>query len=124
MVHCLNCKSTNVKVSDANYAHVKLEGQDSSVHTEIKYYFHCWNCESDWESSTEADKDYYEYDALKGRTTLVAHNMSPGTKIEAQYIDPKELMRRHELATKIVNSYKHLLDLNPGEWFYIEQDAQ
>jgi|SRR3989338_10430212 len=123
MVHCLNCKSTKVKVTNANFASVKLERQPSAKQTENKCFFHCWDCESDWESKPEALDDYYEYEALRGRTKLVAHDMRPGVKIEAQYINPDELMKRHELAKKIVDSYKHLLDLKPGEWFDIEQDA-
>lgn len=54
---------------------------------------------------------------------MFAQDMSPGRKIEPQYINPDELMKRHELARKIVNSYRHVLDLKPGEWFDIEQDA-
>ena len=123
MAYCLNCKSTNVKVADANFTELKLEGQLAAKHTESKYYFHCWNCESDWESDPEAQRDYYEYDGLRNSTTFVAHSMKPSGKIEAQYINPDELLRRHELAKKIISSYRHLLDLSPGEWFGIEQDA-
>jgi hypothetical protein len=124
MVFCKNCKSINVKVANANFASVKPEGQPSAKQSENKFFFHCWNCESDWESNQEAYQDYYEYDALRGRTTMVAHDMKPGMKIEAQYIDSNELMRRHELAKKIISSYKHLLDLKPGEWYDIEQDVR
>lgn len=124
MVHCLNCKSTKVKVFDANFAELKPEGQPAVKHSGSKFLYHCWNCNNDWESIPEAEQDYFEYDALKSRTTFVVNEVKPGKSIgPAAYIKPDELLRRHELAKKLVDSYKHVLDLKPGEWFDIEQDA-
>ncbi len=125
MVICKNCNSMNVKVANGNFASAKPEGQPAVVHKFNKYFFHCWDCESNWESIPEAEKDYLDYVWLRDRTTLVARSMgSDGSYGPAQFIEASELMRRTELAKKIHGSYRHLLDLDPGEWHEIDQDAQ
>ncbi len=123
MVTCKNCKSTNVKVYDLNFAHRKREGEPSAKVGLSQYQFHCRTCQNMWEFDPEAKKVYFEYANLKPRTTLVAHVMKPDGTYTPQYIKPEELMRRKELARMLSSTYKSHLNLDPGEWFEIERDA-
>lgn len=125
MVTCQRCQSTNVRVNNGNFARTKPEGERSAVHTNNKYFFYCEQCEDKWESTPEEERDYFEYARLRDRTTLVVRNVGKdGSYGPAQHIDSGELSLRVELAKKIVNSYKHLLDLDPGEWHEIEHDSR
>ena len=124
MVICKECDSLDVRVNDGNFARTKREGEPSAVHTYNKKFFYCEQCESKWESTPEAEKDYLDYLWLKGRTTMLAHEMPrDGSYGPPAHIDGAELMRREELAKKLVESYRHLLDLAPDEWYEIEQDS-
>ena len=124
MVTCQKCQSTDVRVNNGNFASRKLEGEPSAVHEYNKNFFYCEKCENKWESTPEAERDYLDYVWLRDRTTLVARSMSEdGSYGPAQYIDSGELSRRIELGKKIISSYKHLLDLDPGEWHEIGQDS-
>src|SRR3990167_11360564 len=125
MITCKNCKSKNVKVANMNFASLKKEGQPAEKQGEEKYSFFCFYCEQQWESDPQAQKDYLEYMWLKGRTSTVARDMNPsGDYGPASFIDNSELTRRNELAKKIINSYKHTIDLSPSEWYKIEQDTR
>ena len=125
MVTCPKCQSTNIKVNNGNFARTKPEGERSAVHTHNKYFFYCEQCENKWESTPDEEKDYLDYVWLRDRTTLVVRDVAKdGSYGPAQHIDSGELSRRIELAKKIVATYKHLLDLDPGEWHEIEQDSR
>jgi len=108
-----------------NFARVKPEGQPAEKHEYDIYSFFCFDCEHQWESDPQVQKDYLEYLWLRDRTSLVARDMKPnGDYGPAPFIDSSELTRRNELAKKIINSYKHTLDLSPSEWYKIGQDAR
>ncbi len=123
MIKCKNCQSVNVKVSDLNFAKIKPEGWPAAKYTYDKYSFLCLDCNQVWESEPESQKDYYDYMCFRDRTTLVAHKMEKNKKIIAQHINLDDMEQRARLSKKIVNSYKHLLDLPPEEWYAIERDA-
>lgn len=125
MITCRRCQSTNVKVNNGNFARTKPEGARSAVHTHNKYFFYCEQCENKWKSTSDEERDYFEYVRLRDHTTLVVRDVGKdGSYGPAQHIDSDELSRRTELAKKIDTSYKHLLDLDPGEWHEIESDSK
>jgi hypothetical protein len=114
-----------VRVNNGNFARVKPEGAPSAKHTYDIRFFYCEQCESKWETTSESQRDYYDYLALRDRTTTMAHDMGKdGSYGPPQYLDGGDLILRAELAKKIASSYKHLLDLNPVEWHEIEEDSQ
>lgn len=124
MITCPNCQTTNVRVNNGNFARVKCEGEPAAKYIYNKFFFYCEDCEEKWESTPEAERDYFDYVALRDRTTPIVRTIRRGESYgPAQYIDPAELSRRIELAKKLILSYKHLLDLGAGEWYEIEQDS-
>jgi hypothetical protein len=123
MVTCPNCNLTDIRIANGNFASVKLEGQPSAKYTYDKKLFHCRDCEKNWESTPEVEKDYNEYIRLSNLTTISVQDFKDdGSYEQPQYIDDDETLRT-ELAKKIVSSYKHILNLNPEEWLKIEKDA-
>ena len=125
MVTCQKCKSTDVKINNGNFARTKHEGEPSAKHAFNKYFFYCEQCENKWESTPDEERDYFEYVRLRERTILVVRDVGKnGSYGPAQHIDSGELSHRIELAKKIVASYRHLLDLDPGEWYEIERDSR
>lgn len=124
MVICPSCKSIEIKIADQNFARKKPEGQPA-VKTELsKQQFYCWTCAHAWNSNPESEKLYAEYVNLKGKTTLVVHDMHSGKKMEPQYLDVDKMMRKTAIAKELVASHKHTLDVDPGEWYDLEQEAQ
>lgn len=124
MVICRNCKLTNVKVLDQNFAKKKEEGQPSAKNEPSKEQFYCWSCHHTWNSNPDSEKLYLEYTQLKGETTLIVHDMHKGQKIEPQHLSLDKMMRATEIAKELVSSHRHTLDIDPSEWFDIEQEAQ
>jgi len=107
-----------------NFAHVKREGEPSAKFLYNKYSFYCHDCMNQWESIPEAEKDYFEYVDLRNRTNIIVRDMGKdGSFGPAQQIDFGELSRRKELARKIMDSYQHMLNIDPGEWYELAQDA-
>ncbi|MDB4992125.1 MAG: hypothetical protein JWL75_370 [Parcubacteria group bacterium] len=124
MVICPHCKSRNVSVNNGNFARVKPEGIPAAKHTYDIRFFYCEACEEKWESTPESQSDYYDYVRLRDRTQMSAQEVRPGeTYIVGPHIEPGELMRRGELAVKIVDLYTSVLDLSPSEWHEIHLDA-
>ncbi|KKP78412.1 MAG: hypothetical protein UR77_C0003G0019 [Candidatus Nomurabacteria bacterium GW2011_GWC2_35_35] len=125
MVTCPNCKLKKVKVVHMNFASLKPEGQPAKKQEYDTYSFFCFDCEHQWESDPQVQKDYLEYLWLRDRTSMIARDMNSDRSYgPAPFIDSSELTRRNELAKKIVNSYKHALDISPSEWYKIEQDSR
>lgn len=108
-----------------DFARVKPEGIPAEKHTLSKFSFWCHDCDHTWVSDPQSQRDYLDYVWLRDRTTMVAHDMGKdGSYQPSPTIDGEELMRRDELAKKIISSYKHMLDLPPEEWLSIEEDAR
>jgi len=53
---------------------------------------------------------YNEYKILKNKTTLEAHALKPGGKIQAQSISVKDLERRLEVQKELLNGLDFLSD--------------
>lgn len=124
MIRCSNCESINVRVSNGNLPSVKPEGQPSAMCTYNRNLFYCRNCENKWESIPEAEQDYSEYIQLCYRTRIVSRDLKrDGGYGPALNICPEELSQQKDLAKKIVSTYKHVLNIDCGEWHDIEQDA-
>ena len=124
MVICLNCKSRDVKIGDDNFARRKLEGGDYAIGKKSGSTFHCQKCGESWESIPEAEGDHSEYIQLRDRTAMMVQDVGVGgSHSPPPSINANELMRRSELAKKIIALYKHVLDLDPGAWHDIELDA-
>lgn len=125
MIYCINCNSINVEVTSMDFARRKMEGQASAKADVFpKERYMCTDCESNWNSDSEAYQHYFEYANLIPRTTLVAQTMGPGGTYNAQYINPDELNRREELAKIILDKYRSYLNIDPVKWHDIELDAQ
>jgi hypothetical protein len=123
MVICPNCKSIKVKVLDLNFAHLKKEGEPADKNPVMDKQFYCEICHHGWCFDPESEKLYLEYIQLKNETTLVVQDMKRGGKYHPQYIDMDKLTKRKDIARRIVSSYQHVLDINPGEWYELHQDA-
>ena len=124
MITCPKCNSMNVRVNSGNFARVKREGEPAYKHTYDIRFFYCEDCENKWETTPESQRDYYDYVALRDRTMFFANGMgNDGSYGPTNNIDSVDLMRKTELARKIVASYRHLLDLDPAEWYELEQDV-
>lgn len=124
MLWCQNCGSTKVKVTNLNFTKLKPEEEAAIKYSHNKDSFYCQNCEKQWESIPEAEETYLEYVSLRNKTQLVAYNVQDykNSPLPIQNINHEELIRRHELAKKISDCYKHLLDISPKEWHELEQD--
>ena len=124
MVICENCSSTDVRVNNGNFARTKPEGAPAAKHTYDIRFFYCEQCTSQWETTAESQRDYYDYVALRERTKIILRDVPKSGIIDpAQHLEFDDLVRRTELAKKISTSYRHLLDLDPGEWHKIALDA-
>lgn len=125
MVWCKNCKSIKVKVNNLNFAEAKAEGEPSVKYTYNKFSFFCHDCENQWESIPEAEEIYFRYVDLKAKTQLTVYDVneyknSPLPIVPLSIVD---LTKRKELAKEIIEHYRHVLDIDPGEWYEIKQDA-
>jgi len=124
MITCQKCRSINIKVSSLNFARVKLEGQPAFKHHYNKYSFYCSDCNNQWESVPEAEKDYHEYLDLCSKNTILSQDLKEdGGYGQTRQINYDELEKEKVLAKKIVSSYKHVLNINPSEWHNLEQSA-
>ncbi len=123
MIRCNKCSSISVKVCNLNFAKRKVEGCPSSKIVSIEKQYYCQSCGNAWFYNPKCDELYAEYLKLKPETTLVAHIVKPGGTYKAQYIDPNKLIRRNEIAKTLVDSYQHVLNVDPGEWYELCQDA-
>jgi hypothetical protein len=125
MITCPQCQCFTVTVTNGNFAHAKVEGEPAFRQSYNRKLFYCENCEYKWQSTAEAERDYNEYVALRGRTEMLVRKMGvDGSYGPPVHIDGGDLILRDELAKKIIGLYRHLLDLAPDEWFEIEQDAR
>ncbi|MEZ4211110.1 MAG: hypothetical protein R3B39_02380 [Candidatus Paceibacterota bacterium] len=123
MVTCKKCNSISVKVSDLNFATVKPEGQPAAKIGHTKKEFYCHSCGEIWMFDLECERLYFEYLDLKRKTMMFVQDLRSLNKIPPPHIESHDLMRRNELAKKLVTGYKHMLDIDPGEWHELEQEA-
>ena len=125
MVFCKNkdCNSILVKVSDLNFALVKPEGEPAAKAGLTKKEFYCQSCGEIWMFDPKVESLYFEYRDLKNKTMMVAQDVDATKRIEVPYISVNDLMRRTEIAKDLVTNYKHMLDLEPGDWYDLEQEA-
>ena len=108
-----------------DYARTKPEGMAAAKYSGPHDSFYCWDCKVQWESNPKDWELYYEYKVAVEKTTLVAHNMSPDGGYQVQTLgDMPDFEKRERLAEELVSSYRHLLNLDAGEWFEIEQDTK
>lgn len=124
MIRCSNCKSIKVKILDLNFAKNKNEGEHSDKSDLVNNYFWCETCRNSWYDDPEAEKLYFEYIQLKNETTLAVQDTSVRGTYTPQYLDPNKLERRKNITKELVSSYQHILNIGPGEWYEIHQDAK
>ncbi len=124
MVTC-KCGSINVDIKNLDYARVKPEGAPAAKYTGRHDSFYCYDCRSQWKSEPEDWKVYNEYQSLVNKNRVIAHDMPADGSYQSQEMGtPEEYDRQKELAKELVTSYKHLLNLEAGVWFDIEQDLK
>jgi len=66
-------------------------------------------CEQLWE----------EYKTLSEKTHINVESYVPGKPLTPHYIDPNDLVKKEELRLKLLDC-KEVLNLNPEQWFDIE----
>jgi hypothetical protein len=97
MVICSNCGSRKVTVNNGNFAARKREGQPSQKHTHNTYYFYCHDCEEQWESDPQAERDFFEYSDLEQRTRMRVRDHKPGGGHGTPpNIQPSDIPKRRE----------------------------
>lgn len=124
MVICPQCKSINVRVANGNFARTKGEGQPSAKHSYTKLLFHCWDCEHNWESTPEAEKDYFEYVHLRSRTEIAAGDLGKdGSYQVGPTIDSGETSRRIEYEYSATPFYQQKLNNIRIEFCYEDENG-
>lgn len=125
MVTCPQCKSTDVKVNDINFARALKADGSAHKHTYDQKAFYCRKCEFQWQTTLESDKAYWDYVHLKAKTAMGTGNgNTDGSYGPAPAIDHNDISLRKEFAKRLIGSCAHLLDLPASEWWDIEQDAR
>lgn len=125
MITCKNCSSINVDIRNLDFARAMPEGSSPIKYTGPHDSFYCFDCGSKWESNPQDWELYYEYRNLADKTRLVAHDMPPDGSYQVQDVGSlSDLNRQKELSAKLIKDYKHLLDLDAGVWYEIEQDIK
>ena len=113
-----------MKEMDLNFASTKKEGEPADSSELLPEYFQCESCSHGWFTNPEARKLYLEYKELVPKTEAVSQIARPRGTYTVYHIKPNELSRRLEIARMLKDNHQHDLNLDPGDWFEIFQDAR